>query len=58
VPFRRNREVNKLHVLTYAVIDKVTAFMSNAWGANGTAKFVNFVTAPFMVTRRKQSVNG
>jgi hypothetical protein len=41
-------------VVTYAVIDKVTAFMSNNWGANGTAKFVNFFTAAFMVTRLSQ----
>jgi len=41
-------------VVTYAVIDKVTAFMSNAWGANGTAKFVNFLTEPFLVTRLSQ----
>lgn len=41
-------------VVTYAVFDKVTAFMSGAWGANGTAKFVNFLTSPFMVTRMSQ----
>ena len=41
-------------VVTYAVMDKVTAFMSNAWGAGGTAKFVSIPTAAFMVTRLSQ----
>lgn len=43
-------------VVTYAVLDKVTAFMSGAWGANGTAKFVTFLTSPFMVTRLSQLI--
>ena len=39
-------------VVSYAVMDKVTSFMSTAaWGAHGTARFVRILTAAFMVTR-------
>ena len=48
-------------VVAYAVIDKITAFMRDAWcnpGTNpnsrGTDKFVKVMTAPFMVTRLPQ----
>ena len=41
-------------IVTYAVLDKITSFMGNAWGAGGTEKFVRALSPQFLIDRLPQ----